>query len=64
LGISGLPFESPETKCHLDVGFVERHKIHYNGEGGGLPQVWAVVNLVSLSLTVVCPSTKNAQTMH
>jgi len=25
LGISGLPFGSPETKGHLDVGLVERH---------------------------------------
>jgi hypothetical protein len=24
LGISGLPFGSPMTKCHLDVGLVER----------------------------------------
>jgi len=35
LGISGFPFGSPWTKCHLDVGFVERHKIYYKGEGGG-----------------------------
>jgi hypothetical protein len=28
------------------------------------PQVWAVVNLVSSRLPVVCPSTKNAQIMH
>jgi len=35
LGISGFPFGSPRTKCHLDVGFVERHKIYYKGEGGG-----------------------------
>jgi len=27
LGISGLPFGSPRTKCHLDVGLVERHII-------------------------------------
>jgi hypothetical protein len=25
LGISGLPFGSPGTKCHLDVGLVKRH---------------------------------------
>ncbi len=29
LAISGLPFGNPETKCHLDVGLVERHKIYY-----------------------------------
>ncbi len=26
VGISGLPFGNPETKCHLDVGLVERHR--------------------------------------
>jgi len=30
------------------------------GEGGGLPQVWAVVSHVSLELPVACPSTKGA----
>jgi len=61
---SGLPFGSSGTKCHLDVGLVERHKVYYKGEGGGFPQVWVVVNLVSSSLFVVRPSTKNARTMH
>jgi len=64
LGISGLPFGSPETKCHLDVGLVERHKVYYKGEGGGFPQVWAVVSLVSLSLLVARPNTKSALVMH
>jgi len=27
LGISGLPFGGPGTKCHLDVGLMERHKV-------------------------------------
>jgi hypothetical protein len=49
LGISGLPFGSPGTKCHLDVGLVERHKIYYKGEGGGFPKVRAVVSVVSPS---------------
>jgi len=35
LGISRLPFGSLGTKCHLDVGFVERHKVYYKGGGGG-----------------------------
>jgi hypothetical protein len=56
--------ESPETKCHLDAGLVERHKVYYKGEGGGFPQVQAVVSLVSPNLPVACPSTKSAQTMH
>ncbi len=64
LGISGLPFGSPETKCHLDVGLVERHKVYYKGEGGGFPQVRAVVSLVSLSLPVTRPNTKSALVMH
>jgi hypothetical protein len=64
LGISGLPFGSPKTKCHLDVGLVERHRVYYKGEGGGFPQVRAVVSLVSPSLFVARPSTKSAQTMH
>jgi hypothetical protein len=47
--ISGLPFGSPETKSHLNVAYVERHRIYYKGEGGGFPQVRAMVSLV-------CPS--------
>jgi hypothetical protein len=42
-------FRSPRTKCHLDAGLVARHKVYYKGEGGGFPQVWAVVSLVSPS---------------
>jgi len=64
LGISGLPFGSHRTKCHLDVGLVERHRVYYKGEGGGFPQVWAVVSLVSPNLHVVHPSTKSAPTLH
>jgi hypothetical protein len=62
LKISGLPFGNPRTKCHLDVGFMERHIVYYKGEGGGFPQVWVVVNLVSPNLFVVHPSTKSVQT--
>ncbi len=47
LAIWRLPRGSPWTKCHLDVGLVERHKVYYKGEGGGFPQVQAVVSLVS-----------------
>jgi hypothetical protein len=49
LAIPGLPFGSPGTKCHLNVALVERQKIYYKGEGGGFPQVRAVLNLVSPS---------------
>jgi hypothetical protein len=46
VGISGLSLGSPRTKSHLDVAPVERYRIYYKGEGGGFPQVWAVVSLV------------------
>jgi len=39
---SGIPGE----KSHLDVGSVASHREYYKGEGGGFPQVQAVVNLV------------------
>jgi len=35
----GDPFGNPKTKCHLDVGLVERHRVYYKGEGDGFPQV-------------------------
>jgi len=61
LGISRLPLWSPSTKWHLGAGLVARHKIYYKGEGGGFPQVWVVVSLVSLCLPVVSPCTKMLQ---
>jgi hypothetical protein len=39
--ISGL---SLGEKSHLDVGSVASHKVYYKGEGGGFPQVRAVVS--------------------
>ncbi len=64
LGISSLPFGNPETKCHLDVSLVARHRVYYKGEGGGFPQVCVVVSLVSLWLPMVCPNTKSVLAMH
>jgi len=64
LAISRLPLGSPGTKSHLDVGLVERHKVYYKREGGGFPQVRAVVSLVSLSLPMARLSSKSAQIMH
>jgi len=43
---------------------VERHRVYYKGEGGGFPQVRAVVSLVNSSLPVARPNTKSAPTMH
>ncbi len=62
--ISRLPLGSPGTKCHLDVGLVDRHKIYYKGKGGGFPQVRAVMSFVSPSLPMAHPGTKNVPTMH
>jgi len=64
LGISGLPLKNPGTKCHLDAGLVAMHKVYYKGESGGFPQVWAVVSLVSSSLPMACPNTKNVPAIH
>jgi len=58
LGISRLPLGSPGTKWHLGVSPVARHKIYYKGEGGGFPQVWAMVSLVSPCLLVAHLCTK------
>jgi hypothetical protein len=62
LAVLGLPFESPGTKSHLDVTFVERRRVYYMGEDGGFLRVRAVVSLVSPKLLVACLSTKGALT--
>jgi hypothetical protein len=46
VGISGFPLGSPRTKSHLDVAPMESSKVYYKGEGGGFPQVQAMVSLV------------------
>jgi hypothetical protein len=43
---------------------MERCRVYYKGEGGGFPQVWAMMNLVSPSSPMARPSTKNAPTKH
>jgi len=48
------------TKSHSDVGAAGRHREYYMGEGGGFPQVRAVVNLVNPKLPVACPNIKGA----
>jgi hypothetical protein len=64
LGILGLPLGSPGTKCHLDVSLLERHIVYYKREGGGFPQVQAMVSLVGSSLPMIPPNTKSAPIMH
>ncbi len=55
---------NPKTKCHLGVGPMAKHKVYYKEEGGGFPQVRAVVSLVNSNLPVARPNTKSASTMH
>jgi len=45
-GISGLPLGSPGKNSHLDVASMESCKVYYKGEGGGFPQIRAMVSLV------------------
>ncbi len=56
----------PGKKSHLDVGLVERYKIYYKGEGGGFPQVRAVVSLVCpcCSWLVLAPKVLQLCTNH
>jgi hypothetical protein len=57
--VSGLLLGSPEKKCHSDVGATGKHREYYMGEGGGFPQVQAMVSHVSLVSFVACPSTES-----
>jgi hypothetical protein len=51
----------PGEKSHLDVGPVESHRVYYKGEGGGFPQVWAVVSLVCSCCPWLVPTPKVPQ---
>jgi hypothetical protein len=42
-----LLFGSPETKSHSEVGAAKQRREYYMGEGGGFPQVRAMVSQVS-----------------
>jgi hypothetical protein len=64
LAILGLPFGSPRTKSHLDVGLMERHRIYYKGEGGGFPLSLGCGESCESELPVARPSTKSVPTMH
>jgi hypothetical protein len=60
--ILGLPGE----KNHLNVSFVASHRVYYKGEGGGFPQVRAVVSLVCpcCSWLVLAPRVLQLCTNH
>jgi hypothetical protein len=44
--ISELQFVNPEKKSHLDATSVVSYRVYYKGEGGGFPQVRAMVSLM------------------
>jgi hypothetical protein len=64
LAISGLPLGNPGTKCHLDVGLMERHKVYYKGGRRWLPPSPGHGESCESELFVARPSTKSASTMH
>jgi len=47
LGILGVPTWESRDKWHLGATLMASHRNYYKGEGGGFPQIWFVVNLVS-----------------
>jgi len=58
--VLGFHFGSLGKKCHSDASAAVRRRKYYMGEGGGFPQVQAVVSQVSPGLLMACPSTKGA----
>jgi len=53
-----------QDKWHLGASLMAKHKVNYKGEGGGFPQVQAVVSLVSSSLPMIRLNTKSVLVMH
>ncbi len=61
-GIARLSTWESWEKRHLGVAHVVNYKKYYKGEGGGFPQVWAMVSLIRMLVPCLC--TKNVPTMH
>jgi hypothetical protein len=59
-------FGTPRKNSHLDVGSMKSHRVYYKGEGGGFPQVRAVVSLVCPCCPwfVLAPSVLQLCTKH
>ncbi len=57
LGILGLPFGSPGTKCHLGVGLMEKHKVYYKGKVVASPKSrpWWILWIWICSWLVLAP---------
>jgi hypothetical protein len=53
--VSGLHLGNPGKKSHLDVASAWSCKEYYKGEGGGFPQIRAVMCHVSPSWPMACP---------
>jgi len=43
---------------------MERYRVYYKGEGGGFPQVRAVVSFVTPNMPVARPNTKSVRARH
>jgi len=56
--VSGLHFRSSGKKNHLDASAAKSCRKYYMGEGGGFPQIRAVVSQVSPRSPMACPNTK------
>jgi hypothetical protein len=58
----GTPTWESRDKLSFSAGPVAKHRVYYKGEGGGFPQVQAMMNLVNPCLPVI--RLKRAQTTH
>jgi hypothetical protein len=62
--ILGLSTWESQEKWHLGATLMARHRKYYKGEGGGFPQVRAVVSFVNLCMPMVHSHTKSVPIMH
>jgi hypothetical protein len=53
-----------QEKRYLGAIPMVNHKEYYKKEGGGFPQIWAMVNLVRPCMFVVHLCTKHVLTTH
>jgi hypothetical protein len=60
-GNFGTPTWESQDKMTFGASPMAKHRVYYKGEGGGFPQVQAVVNFVNSCLPVSRPCTKMLQ---
>jgi hypothetical protein len=53
--IVGVSTWESQEKHHLGVAPMASHKEYYEGKGGGFPQFWTVLSLMSLCMPVALP---------